>query len=107
MKHEKIDISLPVNLPSVANFNNQNYQTLILQITNNAIVANAITPQIAEFRALQRLAGLAWIFQNCDALGMKIVDAKGLNPPEFSDLSYRLVVDLKSPCHAQSSKPSS
>lgn len=45
----------------MSDLDDEHGQDLILQFAKKAIVADAIAPEVAELRAFQRLAKLAWI----------------------------------------------
>jgi hypothetical protein len=54
---------LPVYRAPVPCLDDQNHKPTILQITNDAIVANAVSPELPQFRALQCLPHLAGVIE--------------------------------------------
>ena len=54
---------LTVNFTPVADANHQNANQLIFDAGNDAVIADAILPEVTKFGALQRFANAARIFE--------------------------------------------
>jgi hypothetical protein len=53
----------PINIPSVAYSDNGYEQHTIVKVGDDAPVANAVFPEIAEFFAAKCFADAAWVFE--------------------------------------------
>lgn len=78
-------IPSPINFPPIANLQNQNRQQLVLNIANDAIIAYAIAPKVAQ-SSLQRFAQGARIVATSHALVQKIENSPGRGLVDFSQL---------------------
>ena len=56
-------LCLTINIAAVPDFDNEHDQAAILQVADNSVIADPITPIISQSRALQSIANLAAIMQ--------------------------------------------
>jgi len=64
-------------------FNHQHQQAVILDRTDQPVVAHAVSPEFPESLSLQGLADAARVIQTGDALKEKSQDASGMLRVEF------------------------
>jgi len=65
-------ILLPINILTVPNLNHQDHQLLVLNLADDTEVTHAVSPQLAERRALERFAQAARVFPYCEPVSEKI-----------------------------------
>jgi len=68
---------LTIDFPPVSNTNDKNADQLVLNAGNDSVVADAILPELTEFRALQRLADTARVVERSDTFKKKAGESAG------------------------------
>ena len=68
--------SAPVNFPAGAHAEHEDYQTFILKRTDDAVISDAVPPELAE-STLKSFTDLARIFQFGDSITQELEDAIG------------------------------
>lgn len=92
----RLTSSVFVDFATVADFEHQNDQPVLLDAADQAVVAYSITPQAGEMQA-QRLADVLGIFHDGDAFA-QVTENGFLNlGVEFAKLAARAVVELDCP----------
>jgi nucleoid-associated protein YgaU len=60
-----------VDFAAMADLEDQDDDPLVLNVADNAVVANAVAPEAAELRALQGIADTTRIVESGDSLSQK------------------------------------
>ena len=76
-----------VNLAPIANADDEDADEFVFDAGNNAVVADAIHPEFAEFAALQCLTEAARIFKGSDAVEEEAGNSAGNLLIELSQLA--------------------
>jgi len=79
----------PVNLAPVADAQNQDERDPIVDVGDQAVIANPIFPETAQFRALERFADASRVLRRGDALMQKAQDALGGGAIETAQVLLR------------------
>ena len=78
-------IGSTIDVAAIADAQHAHHKAFVLNIADDAPIADAIFPVIAERRARERFANLAWILQRCDALFEKANQALLYVPQSLPD----------------------
>ena len=96
---------LSVNCSPIAYANNQDADKLVFDACDDAVVANTVLPEVAEFRALERLANAALVVKWGNAIVEEAVYSAPylwVKPIQFVLRSW---VKVNRPGHIPSSLP--
>ena len=91
--------SAPVDLPAMSDTIDVNDALAVPYVSDNSVVANAISPKTAEARALQGFANRPRVFRGGYAGLQERKNAAGGLRVELAKFSYRARVELNLPCH--------
>lgn len=75
-----------INVALVADLDHQDAQHRVLDVADEAIVAHAVAPELAELRPGQRLAQSAGIVLDGEAIPKEVGESPGFVPVELAEL---------------------
>jgi len=97
-----------IDLSSVAHADHEHQQQVILKITDNPIVADAVLPKATRNRSFQRRSELSRVVTMLDALSEKTQDPVSPRRVELRQVLLRTFDELNAPRHgASASRPAS
>jgi hypothetical protein len=83
--------ALAVDVISVSNSDDQDHQTIVLNLANDPEIARAISPQFPETGALKSFPDAARIFQFCNSFLKKFQDTSGMLGIKFGQFAVCLL----------------
>jgi hypothetical protein len=82
--------ALTINFFAISDAEDQNHQTIVFDLTDEPVIADAIFPELPKPRAVQRLSNAAWVGQLGNPRMKELQDALAVLRVEFVEFPVNL-----------------
>lgn len=91
-----------IDLAPVPDFDDKDDELFVLNVAENAVIANTIAPEIPQLRTCKSLANAAWIFELCNPFVQESQNSSRDRGVEVIDVVLCLMRQFNLPGHTVS-----